>query len=588
MSKIIVGTYRVANEAWIRERRLYNLPLAEGITLDAYRNFEYVVLFCGAHPAIASKIVCDRIVDRDQLRDLGYSVSSTPHGSRYVLFRLEKMVQPSLILGGADSEVCVCSTRYTGKVDASFFEKPVPDVGGHSIPNIFENLRPYYREWSSCIAFNPVQSDFFDALFMRKQVDSSAVGHLSHGLRVGTLFSGIGAFEQALKKQGIEHSIVFACDNGEIELVPLEKHRRMRYKDLERRAKRLNPSENAEFLDLKREVEAKIAQIRRRVRNTRDPKVQRLVVQEAYSTYAPGEKNLVKETYQKNYPVEDSQFHFDVRFLDGRGYRGKIDMMVGGSPCQSFSSNGKRLGIADTRGTLFFDYARLLDEISPRCFIFENVKGMIVHDGGRTWKIVKDTFEELNYNIYLSRNADGTERAVLNAKEFGIPQNRERIFLVGIRKDIKLKSKFVFPEPIRLTKSVEDFLDEKVPEKYYLAQKGFEFVTTHPTRAQVGQKVMNCQKANQQFNWNGDFIFEPLQKFKGGRPPKKAFVGEFKGQLGVCRMFTPRECLRLMGFPDDFKMAEKDTVMYRQCGNSIVVDVLEAIVVQLQKAGVFE
>ena len=132
-------------------------------------------------------------------------------------------------------------------------------------------------------------------------------------------------------------------------------------------------------------------------------------------------------------------------------------------------------------------------------------------------------------------------------------------------------------------------LTEPIPVKYYLGKKGFEFVTTHPTRAKVGSPIMNCQKATQQFNWNGDFIFEPLDNNR--HTPEilnKAYIGEFKGERGVVRMFTPRECLRLMGFPDSFKIVVNDNLMWRQAGNSIVVNVLEALMKQLIKTGVFE
>ena len=213
---------------------------------------------------------------------------------------------------------------------------------------------------------------------------------------------------------------------------------------------------------------------------------------------------------------------------------------------------------------------------------------MLVHDGGRTWSIIKSVFKDLDYNIYLQKDKKGNESPLLNAVDYGIPQTRERIYLVGIRKDIKLKKEFEFPEPIALQKYVFDFLEQEVPAKYYLGQKGFEFVTTHPTRAQVGASIMNCQKANQQFNWNGDFIFEPISDKHNSEILKQAYVGSWNGVKGVCRKFTPRECLRLMGFPDDFKIVVNDNAMYRQSGNSIVVNVLESIVKEIIKSGVFE
>ena len=141
-----------------------------------------------------------------------------------------------------------------------------------------------------------------------------------------------------------------------------------------------------------------------------------------------------------------------------------------------------------------------------------------------------------------------------------------------------------------MTSEVKDYLlQEPIPVKYYLGKKGFEFVTTHPTRAKVGGSIMNCQKATQQFNWNGDFIFEPFDSDR--HTPEiltKAYVGQWQGQSGVIRMFTPRECLRLMGFPDTFKIVVKDNLMWRQAGNSIVVNVLEAIMKEIIKTGIFD
>ena len=262
--------------------------------------------------------------------------------------------------------------------------------------------------------------------------------------------------------------------------------------------------------------------------------------------------------------------------------------MVGGSPCQSFSTNGKRGGFADTRGTLFHEYARIIEEVQPKCFIFENVKGLILHDNGATWATIRNTFQELNYDIYLNKDAKGKEHPLLNAKDYGVPQNRERIYLVGIRNDIKLTKPFEFPAPVPLERTNADFLDKEVAAKYYLGQKGFEFVTTHPTRAQVGYTIQKCQKANQQFNWNGDFIFEPLDGHHSKEVLDRAYVGTWNGQQGVIRMYTPRECLRLMGFPDTFVMPHNDNIMWRQSGNSIVVDVLMAIVEKLKDTGIFD
>lgn len=368
-------------------------------------------------------------------------------------------------------------------------------------------------------------------------------------IRIATAFSGIGAIEYALKQLKKEHSIVFACDNGE------------------------------RIIDKDREI------IEKEIEKMTDIEAQKHI-KELYSE--TGKPNLMKESYFANYNICEDQWHEDIRFLNAKKYQNEIDLFVGGSPCQSFSVNGKRYGLKDIRGTLFYEFARIIEESQPKTFIYENVKGMLTHDNGKTWEIVKSIFEKLNYNIYIQQKEDGKENPILNAKDYGIPQNRERLFIVGFRKDIKIKS-FEFPKKKKLTKTVFDFLDENVDSKYYLGQKGFEFVTTHPSRAQVSEPIMRTQKANQQFNWNGDFIFVPLHKVEQNQKiMQRAHVSKWKGQRGVIRQITPRECLRLMGFKDDFKIVMNDTNMYRQSGNSIVVNVLMELVKSIEKTGVWE
>lgn len=408
-------------------------------------------------------------------------------------------------------------------------------------------------------------------------------------VRLGTLFSGIGAIEQALLRLGVNHQIVFACDNGEIDLKLLDKDSQLEFDKLSKIASyRRTKQEKQRLQELTTKEQEIIENIAAYITNLSSVQEKNNFVNELYKTYSKG-YNYVKDTYIANYNINLRDFHLDVHFLDGRDYANKVDLMVGGSPCQSFSSNGKRGGFQDTRGTLFHDYARIIAEVRPKCFIFENVRGMLVHDNGNTWKVIKNTFKELEYNIYLNKDENGKESPLLNACDYGIPQQRERIFLVGIRNDIDLVEDFTFPTPEKLTSTNQDFLDKNVPAKYYLGKKGFEFVTTHPTRAQVGRSIQKCQKANQQFNWNGDFIFEPLDIQKHtSEILNRAYVGIWNDQRGVIRMYTPRECLRLMGFPDSFVMPHSDTIMWRQSGNSIVVDVLMKIMQQLLKTGIFE
>lgn len=339
------------------------------------------------------------------------------------------------------------------------------------------------------------------------------------------------------------------------------------------------------------------------------------------SLYNGKEKsNFVMKSYLANYKIDQKHFHWNASFLDGTYYENDVDLFVGGSPCQSFSLVGKRRGLQDTRGTLFYEFARLIDEIKPKVFIYENVKGLLGHDNGNTWETMKQIFKDLNYEW---------DYQVLNSKDFGIPQNRERLFVVGFRKDLNLKKNFSFPTPVPLDKKMKDFLLDNVAGKYYLNKKGVEFVTKQKNidkrYTQVDGEIQLCQKANQQFNWHGDFIFvskedisynpqEDLEKYFLSEKVEKyvmssgtknfysrpeidldvarplltsmhkmhrAGIDNYVTTEGRIRKLTPRECLRLMGFCDSFKIDVSDTQMYQQAGNSIVVDVLIAVVTNI-------
>ena len=332
------------------------------------------------------------------------------------------------------------------------------------------------------------------------------------------------------------------------------------------------------------------------------------------SLYAPyNNKNQVKKTYMANYDIDERHFYWNVSFLDGNEYKNEVDLFVGGSPCQSFSLVGKQRGLEDTRGTLFYEYARLVKEIQPKVFIYENVRAILSNDNGRTWETITQIFTDLNYTW---------DYKILNARDYGIPQNRERVFVVGFRNDLKLAKKFEFPEPQELKTTMKDFLLDNVSGKYYLPTKGVNFVTSDKNLTkrytQIDGEIALCQKKNQQFNWHGDFVFveenkdkektmQDLEKYflsekvrkyvlstgtKGfyskpetdldiARPllttmhkMHRAGVDNYVTTEGRLRKLTPRECLRLMGFSDSFKIVVSDTSMYQQSGNSIVVDVL--------------
>lgn len=361
-------------------------------------------------------------------------------------------------------------------------------------------------------------------------------------INVGTVFSGIGAVEHALDLLGIDHRVIFACDNGERKL-------KTEYKDIVKNTQNMTNEDRNKYISEIYDKEAGV--------------------------------NYVEQSYKANYTIENDAYFQDVKLLDGNEFKGKIDLFVGGSPCQSFSIMGKRGGLEEARGTLFYEYARLVKEIEPKVFIYENVTGMLNHDNGHTWKVISNIFDTLGY-VW--------KYWVLNAKDFGLPQNRRRIFVVGFKKEYSnLFEKIMEPQKIKLTHDMSALLDKKVDNKYYLPEKGFKRAIDPKQKKHVALngKIARCQVACQQYNWFGDMRFEseiPNRIENDNR----IYKGEYNGERGVARCLSPRECLRLMGFSDSFKIVVPDTQMYRQVGNSIAVNVMMEVVKRINLTGIFD
>lgn len=380
-------------------------------------------------------------------------------------------------------------------------------------------------------------------------------------IRLGTLFTGIGAIEQSLKRLNLEHEIVFACDNGDIEIgIDIENER------------------NKIFL----------------MKNKKEKKD---YVDNLYSS-ASRKRNYVKESYMANYSINPNDFHFDVRLMDGRDYEGQVDLLVGGSPCQSFSSVGFKGGLEDARGTLFYEYARIVNEVKPKVFIYENVRGLTTHDGGKTWKKIKDIFKNtLHYRI--------TEPEILNAADYGIPQNRRRLFVIGIREDLHTKNDFEYPDKIgveNLKYTMQDFLEDncafghftydktngnlivekykgKVDKKFYLTPKVRDYVLSSGTKnfrtsTQTDLKIART------------LLRTMTQHHRAG--VDNYITVKNNGNEKILRSLSDREALRLMGYPDDFKIVVSSMQVFKQAGNSIVVDVMMAVLKQIIKTGVFD
>lgn len=365
-------------------------------------------------------------------------------------------------------------------------------------------------------------------------------------IRLATLFSGIGSIEWALKRLNIEHKIVFACDNGEIDIPNIDEEQVREY---------IKTLESAD--EQKKYIDSLLANVRK--------------------------TNFVKQTYLANYDIDEKDFLHDIRFIDGTKYKGKVDLLVGGSPCQSFSIMGYQRGFEDTRGTLFYDYARLISEIEPKVFIFENVQGLLKHDKGNTWEVIKGTFEGLGYDLHMK---------VLDSKEYGIPQTRRRLFVIGFKNQ---KENFEFPKEIDLTYTLQDFLETttkygnfiSVDGQIQIKKEAGEILDKYFLSEAVRNHVMSPGSKN--------YYTKPEIDLKIARPllctmhkMHRAGVDNYVTYKEKIRKLTPRECLRLMGYDDSFKIVVSDLQAYRQAGNSIVVDVLINVMKEILKVEDFK
>jgi len=249
----------------------------------------------------------------------------------------------------------------------------------------------------------------------------------------------------------------------------------------------------------------------------------------------------------------------------------KFDFLLGGFPCQAFSIAGYMQGFKDKkgRGNLFFDIARIIEARKPTGFLLENVKNLQGHDNGKTFRIIKETLENLGYYIKFK---------VLNSMKYGnVPQNRERIYIAGF-KDKKHANRFSFPRPIKLKTKVSDLLEKNIDEKYYYDGK--------PLYAKIKNHIT---KKNTVYQWRRKYVRENK---KGVCPTLTANMGTgghnvpiIKDKKGI-RKLTPLECARLQGFPRDYKLPTNlaDSALYKQFGNSVSVPVVEAVAKQILRA----
>ena len=322
-------------------------------------------------------------------------------------------------------------------------------------------------------------------------------------MKVGSDFSGVGAFDQALRRLGVNYETVFACD--------MDKYARDTF-----------------------------------IHNYGEPK------------YYP------TNVYDREIPSES------------------LDIYMTSPPCQAFSLAGKRLGKDDKRGILFFNSHEFIQVNKPRFFIFENVKGLLSDDGGKTFQewinmlggksvnglpVLFPHDDAVPYHLYWK---------VLNAKHHGVPQNRERVFLIGIRDDAD--NQFQFPKDEHLSKRLKDVLEDEVDYKYFKSLlDGETFSYEKNGNVECVLKGGRWDKIHEQARriYNKECEAPTIHTMGGGNLEPKII------ETQRIRRLTPRECFRLMDFPDTFTWNVSDSQAYKQAGNSIVVNVLYKILKQL-------
>lgn len=293
-------------------------------------------------------------------------------------------------------------------------------------------------------------------------------------------------------------------------------------------------------------------------------------------------KKTYKANFHDNFDIAGDITQVDVNDVPD------FDICCAGFPCVAFSLAGKRMGFQDlykgqSRGILFMDVVRICEAKKPLVIFCENVKNLVDHDRGHTFKVIREAFETIGYKVFYK---------VLNSKDFGVPQNRERIYVVCFRNDIA-PEEFWFPEGNNKPVAIKDILeDAPIPSKYYLSDVYMETLRRHRARHEAAghgfgyvirelngiSGALVCGGMGRE----GNLIID-------SREHSMIPTTHIKGEINKedIRKMTPREWARLQGFPDDYKLELADTHLYKQFGNSVTVNVIEAIAKEIRKVLVY-
>jgi DNA (cytosine-5)-methyltransferase 1 len=280
------------------------------------------------------------------------------------------------------------------------------------------------------------------------------------------------------------------------------------------------------------------------------------------------------DTYLDNYKIKP---HGDITLIDEKCIP-EHDILCGGFPCQAFSISGNQGGFEDSRGTLFFDIVRIAKYHKPKILFLENVRNFEKHDEGRTLSTVKTCIEDLGYVVNYK---------VMNACDYGLPQNRERIYFICVREDI-CNTSFSFPEPTGKKVALNDFLEKEpndakiisrpdidIYKEFFLKRNLFGEIDLPNRPIQIG-KVSKGRQGERIYHPHGHAI--TLSAYGGGVGSKTGLykVGD------VIRKLSPRECARVQGFPEDFIINPRPSQAYKQFGNSVAINVLKAILKEVE------
>lgn len=255
------------------------------------------------------------------------------------------------------------------------------------------------------------------------------------------------------------------------------------------------------------------------------------------------------------------------------------DILCAGFPCQAFSISGKQKGFEDTRGTLFFDIARIVDFHKPKVLFLENVKNLSKHNHGKTLKIILNTLSDLGYTVFTK---------VLNSSHFGLPQNRERIYIVAFNKALDSET-FSFPSPTNKQISLEHVLESAPPNAKIIERDDIKIYKKYVAKSSFFDEIELLNKPIQigivNKGGQGERIYHPLGhaitlSANGGGVGSKTGLYLVNGKI---RKLSPRECARVQGFPEDFILNTLDTQSYKQFGNSVSINVLQHILVEISK-----